>query len=495
MGVVLRQGLKASTVSYIGALIGAFNFVLLFPKIFSPDQIGLVRVLLDISLLIATFAQLGIPSISDKFFVFFNNPARKHDGFLSFLFILPLIGISLSALILVCIKDFWISAYQAKSPLLIDYFYYFIPLSFFIVYAYALESYCRAYLRIVVPIFLREIFIRIFLSCSGLLFYFEFISLQHFMMSLVLGYALSFILLIFYVKHLKVLFLAKVVWRNNHQHFRQMAKYSMYSILVGGSALISNKIDVLILGAFKGLGQVGVYSIAFFIGSIIEIPRRAISQISSPLISAYWKNNDLNSIKELYSKTAINQAIVGALGILIIWINIDFIFDIIPNSEVYQAGKYVVLIIGFAKFIDMCTGVNSEIILNSPFFAMNFVFNIIISFATVLLNYILIPHLGLLGAAFSALAAIILFNLLKIIYIWHKVKIHPLSWKICYIILLMLVLLAINEATAFENSFLLAIIKSSVYAGSFLSIIFIANISNDFNSLVCRIWGLLKMKF
>lgn len=489
MGVVIRQGITGSTISYIGAIIGAVNFIFLFPKFLSADEIGLVRVLFDVSLLIATFAQLGLPTITDKFFPFFNNTENKHDGFLTFILSVPLIGMLLTIAILLSIKDIWVGAYQEKSPLLIDYFYYFIPLSFFVVYFYALEGYTRSYLKIAVPIFLREILIRIFMGLCGLLYYMKIITFHNFVITIIGSYALCVIILIFYIKHLKVFFLTNIQWDNKIKYYQDIAKYSGYSILVGASSLISNKIDVLILGAYSGLGQVGIYSIAFFIGSIIEIPRRAISQISAPLLSKYWKDNNIDLIQNLYIKTAINQCIVGTFALLLIWCNIDFIFSIIPNASLYATGKYVVLIIGFAKLVDMSTGINSEIILNSPYFNINFIFNIIISFFTVTLNYLLIPILGLEGAALSSLVSIIVFNTLKIYYLWIKLKIHPFSYKILYVIGLALILAFFNYKIEFSKLLILdSITTSLIITLIFSTSIYLSKISVEYNTIIDKIF-------
>ena len=482
MGIVIRQGIKGSTISYIGAIIGALNFIFLFPKFFTPDEIGLVRVLFDVSLLIATFAQLGLPSITDKFFPFFNNSKLKHDGFLTFILLVPLIGMVITIAILLSIKDIWIGAYQDKSPLLIDYFYYFIPLSLFIVYFYALESYSRSYLRIVIPIFLREVLIRVFMCLCGLLYYFDIISFKGFVISIIVAYAFCLVVLIFYIKHLKALFLTPIIWFKRKHIYKDIVKYSSYSVLVGASSLISSKIDVLIIGAYNGLGQVGIYSIAFFMGSIIEIPRRAISQISAPLLSKYWKENNINMIQSLYIKTAINQSIAGSVALLLIWCNIDFIFSLIPNTNIYETGKYVVLIIGIAKLVDMSTGVNSEIILNSPFYKINFIFNIITSFLIVFLNYILIPILGLEGAALSSLLSIVFFNTIKIIYLWKMVKIHPFSFKILFVITFALILVVLNNnITLVEMSIIIAIGKSIIVISLYSVLLYVAKISMEFN--------------
>ena len=47
MGIIMKQSLRTSVLSYIGIALGYVNVVLLFPVFLSPEEFGLTRVLLD----------------------------------------------------------------------------------------------------------------------------------------------------------------------------------------------------------------------------------------------------------------------------------------------------------------------------------------------------------------------------------------------------------------------------------------------------------------
>jgi O-antigen/teichoic acid export membrane protein len=55
-----------------------------------------------------------------------------------------------------------------------------------------------------------------------------------------------------------------------------------------GSGIVS-RIDIFMISAFSGLSYTGIYSIAFFMANIIEIPSRSLNSISMPLTSAHIK--------------------------------------------------------------------------------------------------------------------------------------------------------------------------------------------------------------
>ena len=47
MGIVIRQGVKGTIATYLGVAIGFVNTLWLYPKILTPDEIGLFRTLID----------------------------------------------------------------------------------------------------------------------------------------------------------------------------------------------------------------------------------------------------------------------------------------------------------------------------------------------------------------------------------------------------------------------------------------------------------------
>ncbi|MDR3268851.1 MAG: hypothetical protein LBT83_07280 [Tannerella sp.] len=83
---------------------------------------------------------------------------------------------------------------------------------------------------------------------------------------------------------------------------------------------------------------------------IIDLPYRSISDISSPLAASALKEVDLITANDLYRKVALHQFMAGSCIFLLMWINIDNIFAIMPNGHIYQAGKRVVFLLHYRNF-------------------------------------------------------------------------------------------------------------------------------------------------
>ena len=56
---------------------------------------------------------------------------------------------------------------------------------------------------------------------------------------------------------------------------------------------------------------------------IIEIPRRAISQISIPFISENIKNQNITKIENYYKEISLHQTLIGVLFYLLVIIHLD----------------------------------------------------------------------------------------------------------------------------------------------------------------------------
>jgi O-antigen/teichoic acid export membrane protein len=307
-------------------------------------------------------------------------------------------------------------------------------------------------------------------------------------------------MLLAYLRNLKVLYFKPDFRFLNKPLLREMAVFGAFILLGGAGSLIITKIDTLMLGSMAGTREVAIYTIAFFIGTIIEIPRRAIAQISTPVISQAWAQHNIEKIEEIYHKSAINQLIIGSFFLLGIWCNVDAIFNLVPNGEIYRPGKYVVLFIGLARLFDMATGVNGEIILQSRYYRFNLISVAILAILLVVTNWIFIPLYGINGAAFGTALSVLLYNILKYLFLWIKFRIQPFSIKTIIVLLIAVFTyfsasLVPAPASDFGSTVINILIRSSIITILFASCTFIFQVSEDANHLVRTGYEKLRLFF
>ena len=496
MGIIIRQSLKNSVVTYVGVAIGTVNVLFLYNKFLTPEQLGLYTALTSFPLVFAGFAHLGTPHVGVRFFNQFVDSKRQHNGFLGYILITPFIGFLLFLLAYWLLDGTFQKIYFKNSPLLIRYFWVFPVITFFLIYQTILDSYSKVNLRIVVPAIIREIFLKSSNSCLALLFGFGYISFDQLVMGIIIANALAVVFLLIYIKILGQLFLKLDFSFVRKPILKEMVQFGLWTMLGGATATVLPHIEKIMLPAYKGgLEQTAIFAIALSIGLVIAIPRNAIASISEPLLAESWQKNDLNHVEEIYQKSAINLLIIGLLLFLGVWCNIDSIFSIIPNSDIYQKGKFVVLMVGLYSVFDMATGLNSEILKNSPYFKYDFIFYIIRFVILLSVNFILIPIYGYNGAAVAMLTSVIVYNLVKFFFIKYKMGLQPFGIQtikvillglLTYVLTLLIPLFEGNIWMIFLNIALKSITILVIFGGGVLWL----SVSKDLNKTVKKIWDL-----
>lgn len=492
MGIVIRQSIKGSVVSYIGAALGMVSTIFIYPYVLSPELIGLNRILIDSAFLFAFIAQIGIPNAIIRF-----SPQLREEGVLREAYrvalLLPLISIVFFGTLVFLGKDYFQSLFTENSPLFSGYFVLIIPFGLVVIYLGIIENFATAYHRITVPKIIREIFLRIFLITSAVLFFYLQFSIDLYVLLVIVSYALAVVILFAYFKRLQGLKTPRGEGRRLPKEIgRKIFPYMGFVLLAGIGTNIVTKVDAFMISSMIGLGSTGVYTISFFMSSIIEIPSRASMQISAPFVSESLLKNDLPKLKDLYVRHTSNHAIIGGLLLVLLWANIDTIFTLMPNGEIYSAGKYVVLFIGLGKLIDVSTGLNNLILIYSRYYRYQILFVLVLAIITVTGNFLLIPILGITGAAIASLASYLLLNSTVIWFLKFKLGIHPFTRTTIKILLLIGLVFLINFLLpTLDSWFLNSLYRSLILFGVYIGFTYFYKLSEDLNTIVIKAFSMI----
>ncbi len=425
MGLVVRQSFKSTLVTYVGVALGALNLLYFFPRYLNPELIGIRELLLGVALSLSIFTQLGLQSAMSRFFPYFQDEEREHNGFLLFSLGVGSVGFLLFGGLFWAMRDLWQGLFAANSPEANRYWWMILPLTGLIMLQNILEIWARLHLRIVVNALLREILLRAGLTVLTLAFGHGYLGWDAFLWGICGTYAALVVLLARYLHLMGVLYLDPSRIRVRRALRPLMIRYSLWMIIGGAGVVIAERIDGLMLAWLTGLAATGIYSLSFFVGTIIEMPRRSVSQIAGTLITHAWKSKDYATLAKLHGQAALNQMLIGGMLLVLVWTHVEALFDLMPNGDIYKAGKWVVLWIGLARWFDMSNGLNSEIILNSPYYRFNLASILFLGLVSFGANYLMIPKYGLTGAAAGSTLSILLFNGLKGGFLWFKLRIQP----------------------------------------------------------------------
>ena len=484
MGKILKQGFWSTVVIYFGVILGFINSIILFPTFLTTEQIGLFRQIISASTLLVPLTTFGVSAAYVKFFPIFKKNSEQKNQFFSYNLLVILISYLFTTL---CIYIFFneISLiFKKNSQLFLDYFYVVYFILFILSLSVLFESYLRSRYDTILSNIINGVSNRIFTSISIILFSFSILNFKNIIDLQIIIYGLGLITIILYA-YKKDSFKIFISFDKIKFKIKEIFNYSAYSFIGLSSNIIVLNIDVLMVTSLLGLSETGIYTTAFYIGMIIEIPRRAISQISIPYISENIKEQNFKKIEKNYKDISIHQMIIGVLYYIILILNIDNIFNLIPNSEKFYLGKDTVYIIGLSKLIIMSFSYNSELISLSKYYKFTVITIICLAILTIGLNLFLIPIFGMIGAAYASLISITFYNLLKHIFIKYKMKISPFSINSIKTILVgIFVYFAVLSIPKNDIILIDIFIKTIISSFIFVISVYALKISPDLNKLI-----------
>lgn len=442
LGIIQRQSIQASILTYTGALLGYVNFIWLYPIYLSPEQVGLTRLLIAVAVLFSQFALLGTSYTLQRYFPYFNNKKEKHYGLITLLYMVSLGGFIFFSILFYLLRHLIQDFYEQRSSLFNSHYYFTYAIALFLLVFELSFFYARSLLKTVVPTFIKEVLLRLLQTCSLFAYVIKIVDFTGFLYLFVGTYLVHYLILLLYLAFLKQLFIAPIRIAEI-MPLQKLSRYTWFVYAASIAAVYTANIDVIMLGALSGLEDTAVYSVAFFIATLVIIPSRAMNQVTIPIIADAWKNNNLEKLQQLYRQTSINQLLVGGFIYLMLWLNIDWVVKILP--EAYHSVKWVFLIIGFGRLFDMATGINGEIILYSKHIRFNLLTNVLLIIVSTLSTYCLIPIYGVFGAAISIPVSYLVYNSARMMFLHWTYRIHPFTSKTVKALLLF-TLMAISIA-------------------------------------------------
>ncbi len=199
MGVIKRQGIKNTIITYIGILIGAINIIFIQPKLLTPEELGLTRLLYEFSYMIGIAIPLGLPNIIAKYFPFYKDSEKKHNGFAGFILVVFFVGFIISSLCLLIFKPGIVGYYIEKSKLFVDYFSFIIPFTFIVAAITVTTAYCQSLFKSTIPSFLNDICLRLGTILITILYFNKLISLDTYVYFFMGLYAIELIIIVGYI--------------------------------------------------------------------------------------------------------------------------------------------------------------------------------------------------------------------------------------------------------------------------------------------------------
>ncbi|MDP5027627.1 MAG: flippase [Flavobacterium sp.] len=290
-----------------------------------------------------------------------------------------------------------------------------------------------------IPFFiLHELFLYYFISVKKFIFYniFMFVLPNLFLILLLflfyfmektdyytfLAFALSIILIV--VIEFIVVYESKIHKTPNVISTKGLLKTASPMLFSGLLLYLLNWTDVIMLGIMTNESEVGIYNIAYKIGSVGFLVIVSVSTIITPKIAELYGSGNLQELKKLiHSSTRIISILTIPLVLLLV-VGSESILSFFGENVIVGSPTLIIVSVGvlfsaMAGNVDQILNMtNNQVLLRN--------ITILSFFVNISLNFLLIPYYGINGAAFASLISNVVINTLCLYYIKKKLGFYTL---------------------------------------------------------------------
>lgn len=491
MGIIARQATLNTLLAYLGIGLGFINVVLLYPRVLAAEEFGLTRLLVSIATIAAQVAQLGAENTVIRYFPYFRDAARSHRGLLAMLLLFGLAMSLLAMLVLWAMHGTLTAMFADRNTLYGTHGLLLLPIVLAEVFFILLRSYSRSLRRTVQPTFIREFVLRALQTA---------LIVVQWKLRLPFGVFLALYALVFLLCTVALIIdLARVGqfalgWGERwfpKRLRRSMATYTVFTFSASVAGIILGNMDQMMVGALLGkdaLAQVAHYAVAFYFGSVIAAPGRALQQVAAPLLADAWKRRDTATVGALYRRSAFVQWLASGLLFVLMFTGMEDLFRLLPPS--YTGAALVAFIIGLAYLLNSSIGLSASVISMSRSYWLDAFSSLAMVAINLVANYVLIQRMGVAGAAWATFISLTAVNAFRTWFLWWKYGLWPFDARFLLVLGLMVGLLFVVPWIPLTGTPLIDLpLRAVVLVAVFLPAAYVLGLLKDAGEMVRRVKG------
>jgi O-antigen/teichoic acid export membrane protein len=198
---------------------------------------------------------------------------------------------------------------------------------------------------------------------------------------------------------------------------------SVPMLLISGANLLLQQTDIVMLGAMASKEQAGIYAVASRISALAVFGLAAANGIVAPLISSYYAQNRTDALRRLLALSAHGVFAFSLLVSVALWLAGPALLGMFGSEFVAGYAATSVLLVG--QVINAgCGSVGFLMTMTKHQVAAAWIL-VMGAAINVVLNYVLIPPYGLLGAAWATAVSMVLWNVAMVAFVVRVLRINP----------------------------------------------------------------------
>jgi len=162
----------------------------------------------------------------------------------------------------------------------------------------------------------------------------------------------------------------------------------------------------------------------------------------------------------------------------------------------FQSGAVALTVLAASHLINATFGLNGYVLIVGGRSRVLLINNIVVAIANVVTGLILIPRLGMLGAAIAALAGVVLLHVLVTIEVRLAHRVYPVGWSLLKPLAGAAAMLVVELLVAAHVQRVGARVVLVILAGltTYLTVLLAAGLAPDDKQLIARAWNQLRAR-
>ena len=234
----------------------------------------------------------------------------------------------------------------------------------------------------------------------------------------VIATAIAFVLTAFWLRQLQD---QTVVASPAQYESKEWIRSSLPMMFVGSSVVLLNQSDILAIGFLLGQEAVGIYAPMSRLALLIVFGYQALNSVVKPKFSSLYTQKKMPELQKLVTWTTrvgFASSLLVGLGFLLFGQRIAGMF-----GREFIAGYPVLLVLIIGRIVDAATGPTQDLLVMTGYQVLLARLLFVSVVCNILLNILLIPFMGIVGAAIANSVTILSWNIVSAVIIRRRLGI------------------------------------------------------------------------
>jgi O-antigen/teichoic acid export membrane protein len=195
--------------------------------------------------------------------------------------------------------------------------------------------------------------------------------------------------------------------------------------LLGGVSIIAGQTDIVMLGYFSSPENVGIYRVSVQGATLILFSMRAITMVAGPYFSILHAKKDLKQLQQVVKTTSRICFFISALTLIILFAFGEEIITTVFGQN-FKNSYTTLIILSTGQTINSFFGPSGTLTTMTGNERVSVITVLAVAIANIILNSILIPQYGNVGAAIATAVSTAPCSIILCLYVKSKMSISTL---------------------------------------------------------------------